>query len=148
MSPADVALAVRDAPVADEVMIMLQWLGYPQSPTLSIRSIRDWIDLIRRLTFQNSSGGKNHELKMMPSERALRLHLLRPQYAVKLVYESPFAESSFADCDGEGWGYDSDGKLPISLLSVSRSIRFVGEYKCGCTKGCTGSRQWRLQELF
>lgn len=140
---ADLAHCIRACPIPEDVGLVLQWLGYPADPALSVKSIGDWVQFVRRLTFHDSSGKENHEANMCPSETALELHILRAQYAIRLVYECCSEQSSYADCSGSGWVVDSDNDISIvwDLQGPRKRNPFLAtdnEYCCSCRTGCTG----------
>lgn len=138
-----IAAQLRDRPVPEDLRRQLCWLGYPDSPFIEVRSIADWIELVQRLTFQDSSAGANHEAYMLPSQNALHLHVLRAGYAVRLVFDSVNENSSISDFEGCGWGKTKEGKVYVvwdGNPSSSKPIVFPGEYRCGCRTGCKGDR--------
>ena len=107
---------------------------------MTVSTVRQWVDLLRRLTFHDSSGGQNHEANMIPSLPALHQHVLRAEYAIQSVYESREETSSFLSYTGSGWLIDEGGS--ISVLWDTRhdqSILINDSYRCTCQTGCSGS---------
>ena len=106
-------LALKDAPIPHELALVFQWLGYAVSENMTVSTVRQWVDLLRCLTFHDSSGGQSHEANIIPSLPALYQHVLRAEYAIRLVYESREETSSFLSYTGFGWLIDEDGFISV-----------------------------------
>ena len=139
----ELCLSIREPPVPHETALILQWLGYANTPDIKISTVQEWVDLVRGISFYDSSGGQHHEEKVMPSLTALHQHILRAQYVARLAYESPFYTSTFADCCGCGWSFSEEGAISVVWDIVDEvklaSMIDISSHKYSCRTECAGS---------
>lgn len=77
-------LSLKNAPISNENKQLLSYLGY--SPNVDcIRSVKDWCDFVRRVTFHTCNTTKDFEACILPTYSALHKHALRA-YGYCLVY--------------------------------------------------------------
>ena len=108
---------------------MLQWLGYSSGESIS--TLRDWHELIRRVTLHVSTVTTNHELKLIPSWDALTQHWFRANYVMKLAYSAPdtgcptlFTHESF------GWKQSTCRSVIEVVWDISPSGHLGRALKC------------------
>ena len=117
---------------------LLKWLAY--SGEESITNLSQWHDFTRRVCFYHSSASRDHEYLLIPSCTALKYHMLRCQYIIKLVYTSMQGQAFADSVENYGWK-DVSGKIQI----VWENEDFVNKHctsskGCGCKGGCDGSK--------
>lgn len=126
--------ALMITPLTDEKVQLLKWLAYDN--IVPLRTIYDWHDFTRRICFYHSSGSKDHESLLIPTVSALRYHMLRSEYVLKIVLV--FSDSTNIDPCKYGWNIDTNIQI---VWDDEESMKAVQTSKvCGC-KGakCDGS---------
>ena len=109
--PSYVYSLITDHPDSVEAQRMLSAINF--SSTLHTPLLR-WHDFIRKSGYHIPKVSKLHEMKLIPSSRALVLHCKRANYVLKLSLSVPFTQSPFLLCYEQfGW-HKTDGELSIT----------------------------------
>ena len=98
-------------PDSDEAKRILSAIDF--STTLHTPLFK-WHDFIRKIGYHIPKVTKLHELKLIPSSRALILHCKRANYILKLSLSIPLTQSPFLLCYEQfGW-HTTDGEVSIT----------------------------------
>ena len=128
-------VSLQKSPIPDDKQQLLKWLAYTN--IAPIDSLSQWHDFTRRVCFHHSRGSKDHECLLIPSLGALKYHMLRAEYVLKV---------SFANSDEvatNGWKvvddniqiiWDEDKVIQSMVLGKGCGCKGI---KCdGTTAGC------------
>ena len=118
---------------------LLKWLAY--SGEESITNLSQWHEFTRRVCFYHSSASKDHEYLLIPSSTALKYHMLRCQYIIKVVYTSMQGQTLSGGIENYGWK-DVNGKIQILWENEDFVNMHCTSKGCGCKGGCDGSKVW------
>ena len=76
--------SLQNSPIPKEKQQLLKWLAY--TDIVPVNTLSLWHDFTRRVCFHHSSGSKDHECLLIPSLGALKYHLLRAEYVLKVSF--------------------------------------------------------------
>ena len=79
--------------MSNELKSLLEWLGYlteksPENEAVKITSLPEWTEFTRRVCYFSNHGSKHLYKNILPSDIALKLHVLRGEYVTRLALES------------------------------------------------------------
>ena len=117
----------------------LQWVGLPSDHQM--KTLVDWYEFIRQVTFRVSKVTRYYEAKLLPSYGAITNHWLRANYVLKLVYS--IREEGCSDLNNHanyGWN-DTESGIEIAWGEMTSTANHnpTKRTQCRCKKsGCTG----------
>ena len=76
--------SLMSSPLANEEMWLLKWLAYDK--VVPLCRISNWHDFTRRVCYYPSTGSKDHECLLVPTLNALKCHMLRSEFVLKLWF--------------------------------------------------------------
>ena len=122
---------------------LLKCLAYKDNEIKSFHSLSEWHDFTHRVCFYHSSGSKYHESLLVPSRGALKLHLLRSFYTMKVFYSCVSKPTLFESNNPQhltknGWKVAND-IVEVRWDEDDALKSFLGVNKCGCVGNCDGS---------
>ena len=85
---------------------LLKWLAY--SKVHPLKSLAEWHDFTRRVCFHHSTGSKDHEALLAPSLGALKYHMLRSEFVIKMLFSFLSAPTNNIDFLEYGWKLVND----------------------------------------
>ena len=137
-SVSDVHKLLTRFPDTEEAQQFLTWVG---SESARITNDEQWHDFVRRVTFHASSVTKNHGAKRIPTITALRLHLKRSNYVLKLAFSSNLTASpDLANHNLFGWR-TSGTDIHVEWDTLTTSVECTTtQTKCTCSTGCSSGR--------
>ena len=78
------SIASSHKSLTDEKVQLLKWLAYDK--LVPLKNTSDWHDFTKRVCFYHSSGRKDDECLHIPTHGALRYHMHRAEYILKVVF--------------------------------------------------------------
>lgn len=125
------------SPLPEDKVQIMKWLAYTQ--IAPVQNLSQWHDFTRRVCFYHSSGSKDHECLLVPSLTALRLHMLRSEYVLKIVFHSCNSISPVVDACEYGWTL-VDNQINVVWDEDEVMDRYKANKGCGCRSAkCDGS---------
>ena len=128
------------ATLTDDKIQLLKWLAYDKVDPF--KTLSDWHDFTRRVCFYHSSGSKDHESLLIPTLSALRYHMLRSEYILKVVFAS-FDQHASIDPYQYGWNVVNscisivwDEEESIKSVQVNKGCSCKAAKCDGSTAGC------------
>ena len=125
-------VSLQTQPIPDDKQQLLKWLAYTNIAPINTLCL--WHDFTRRVCFHHSRGSKDHECLLIPSLGALKHHMLRAEYVLKVSFPV-----NNTDIPINGWKI-IDNHLQIMWDEDAVIQSMVSRKGCGC-KGmkCDGS---------
>ena len=118
---------------------LMKCLAYKDIRPLT--TLTDWHVFTHRVCFHHSTGSKHHESLLVPSIGALKYHMLRSLYVLKVMYSCVSNARNINARDHlieHGWRVVEE-KLEIQWEEDSIMSSFTINKSCGCKGGCNGS---------
>ena len=104
-------------------------------------SLSDWHNFTHRVCFHHSSGTKHHESLLIPSLGALKFHMLRSIYVLKLLCSCTGTTSLPESFHIEhGWKLVNRGLQVVWDVDDVFTSFSQSNKSCSCKGGCDGSR--------
>lgn len=125
------------SPLLEDKVQLMNWLAYTQIAPL--QNMSQWHDFTKRVCFHHSSGSKDHECLLIPSLSALRLHMLRSEYVLKVMFHSCNSTLPVVSACDYGWKV-VDSQIHIVWDEEEVMDRVKANKGCGCKSAkCDGS---------
>ena len=125
---------------------LLEWLNYSESE-MCINDLDAFATFTRKIGYFSCQGTQEAFKTQLPIKGAIKMHLKRAEYVLKLIFDSCVGHSDVYSNVGEGWEY-VDGVLQIVWYEefeiVKRSLNEKrakpGSRKCSCSSinRCSG----------
>ena len=147
-SPVDLweKFKVSQGDIQGDLKELLEWLNYTESE-MCINSLEDFATFTRKIGYFACQGTQEAFKTQLPITGAIKMHLKRAEYVLKLIFDSCIAFSDVYQNVGKGWEC-VNGVLQIvwyeEFETVKRSLNEKrtkpGSRKCSCSSidRCTG----------
>ena len=120
---------------------LMKCLAYKDSEIRPLTSLTDWHAFTHRVCFHHSNCSQHHESLLIPSLGALKYHMLRSLYVLKVMYSCVSNATAINDRDHlieHGWRLVDD-TLEVMWEEDSILSSFAVNNKCGCKGNCDGT---------